>query len=81
MPSCALRTAADCRDGVPSAGRASWATQPSRDQHALRRAIGDGTVLVIGVDPQLVSAAAERRILDSAKPSSSMTDETTWLPV
>lgn len=51
------------------------------DQHALRRAIGDGTVLVIGVDPQLVSAAAERRILDSAKPSSSMTDETTWLPV
>ena len=44
------------------------------------RVLPDGTVLVIGVYQHALSAAA-RRVLDSAKISSSMTDQRTWLPV
>ena len=49
--------------------------------HALRRMIGDGTVLVISAGRHVLSTAAERRILGSADVSPSLTDEATWLRV
>ena len=49
--------------------------------HALRRVIGDGTVLVVSADRHVLSAAAERRILNSANVSPSLRDEVTWLRV
>jgi len=56
-------------------------TSKSDDVVAQRRTLPDGTVLVIGVSRSALTRQAAHRVLSSAKISSSMTDETTWLPV
>lgn len=56
-------------------------TSKREDLVAQRRLLSDGTVLVIGVYRHALSPAAARGVLNSAKISSSMTDQRTWLPI
>ena len=56
-------------------------TSKHDDLVAQRRLLPDGTALVIGVYNDVLSPATARGVLDSAKVSSSMTDQRTWLPV
>jgi hypothetical protein len=56
-------------------------TSKRDDAMSQRRLLPDGTALVIGVYNHVLNPAATRRVLDSTKISSSMTDQRTWLPV
>jgi hypothetical protein len=56
-------------------------TSKRDDAMSQRRILPDGTALVIGVYNNVLSPAAARVVLDSAKVSSSMTDQRTWLPI